>query len=71
MVAPAGTPRDIVDQLHRETVRVLALPDIKNRLAQIGFTAAPNSPDEFHSFITSEIARWAKVIREADIKRVE
>ena len=71
IVAPAGTSREIVDLLHREVVGVLVLPDVKQRLSVIGFTAAPNSPEEFQAQIKADIARWAKVIRDANIKRVE
>jgi tripartite-type tricarboxylate transporter receptor subunit TctC len=71
IVAPAGTSREIVDLLHRETVQALAAQDVKDRLAQIGFIPAPNSPDEFQTQVKAEIARWAKVIHDAKIGRVE
>ena len=71
IVAPAGTSREIVDLLHREIVSALAARDVKDRLAQIGFVPAPNSPDEFQAQVKAEIARWAKVIHDAKIGRVE
>lgn len=64
---PAGTPRAIIDRLHQETVRVVALPDVKERLAGLGFDPIADTPEEFAVYIKSEIAKWAKVIKEANI----
>jgi tripartite-type tricarboxylate transporter receptor subunit TctC len=71
IMAPAGTPRDIVDLWYREVVRVMEMPDVMDRLAAIGFNPIANSPDEFGAWIKTEIPRWAKVIREANIQRIE
>jgi len=71
IVAPAGTSHEIIDLLHRETARALAAQDVKDRLAQIGFMPAPNSPGEFRAQVKAEIARWAKVIHDANIRHVE
>jgi tripartite-type tricarboxylate transporter receptor subunit TctC len=71
IVAPAGTPKEIVNQLHREIAKILARPEAKERLAAIGFAVTVSSPEEFQAQIKSETARWAKVIRDADIKKVE
>jgi tripartite-type tricarboxylate transporter receptor subunit TctC len=68
LMAPAGTPKEIVDKLHRETVRVLALPDIRKRLEELGLTIIAGTPDEFAEVIRSELPYWAKVIKEAGIK---
>ena len=68
VLLPAGTPREIVDRLHREIVRVVALPDVKERLAGLGFEPVANTPEEFAAYIRSEVNKWAKVIREAGIK---
>jgi len=65
---PAGTPREIVTQLHREIVRIVALPDVKDRLAALGFEAVGNTPEEFAAHIQAELVKWAKVVREANIK---
>jgi tripartite-type tricarboxylate transporter receptor subunit TctC len=67
-VAPAGTPKDIVATLNREIVRILAQPDMKDRLATLGFDPVGGTPDEFASRIKSELAMWTKVIRAAGIK---
>jgi tripartite-type tricarboxylate transporter receptor subunit TctC len=68
MLAPAGTPNDIIDQLHREIVALVALPDVQKRLDELGFQVVANSPLEFAARIKSEMEKWAQVIREAKIK---
>ena len=68
VLAPAGTPKAIVELLHAEIVRVVGSPEVKERLDAIGFVPVANTPDEFAAIIRDEAARWAKVIREANIK---
>jgi tripartite-type tricarboxylate transporter receptor subunit TctC len=70
-VAPAGTPPDIVNLLNRELVRIIALPDVKEKLNFIGYTPETDTPQEFAAMMKSEIERWAKVIRESKIQQVE
>jgi tripartite-type tricarboxylate transporter receptor subunit TctC len=65
---PAGTPRAIVDNLHANTVKALADPDVKKRFADLGVEALSSSPAEFGAFIRSETDRYAKLIKEANIK---
>lgn len=68
LVAPAGTPREIVGTLHAAVARALADPDIKKRFLEESTTPMPStSPEEFAAFIRSEKAKWAKVIDEAGI----
>ena len=67
VLAPAGTPREAISRLHAETVRMLALPDIRQKLAAEGAEAIGNSPEEFAAQIQRDMARWAKVAREAKI----
>ena len=71
VLVPTGTPRDIVDKLYREIARVVALPEVKERLAAIGYTPVANTPDEFSAQIKRDVARWAKVIHDAGIKQIE
>jgi tripartite-type tricarboxylate transporter receptor subunit TctC len=66
-VLPAGTPKPIVEFLHREVVKVMAMPDVKEKLLSMGFDPVASTPDEFSAWIRSEIPRWAKVIRDANI----
>jgi tripartite-type tricarboxylate transporter receptor subunit TctC len=68
LLAPARTPATTVRKLHLETVKVLALPDLRAKLAELGIEGIGNSPDEFAAVIKSEIPKWAKVIKESGIK---
>jgi tripartite-type tricarboxylate transporter receptor subunit TctC len=68
LLAPAGTPKEIVDSLHRKVVQILAQADTKQKLAQIGFSPIGDTPAEFAAFLKAEHAKWAKVITEAGIK---
>lgn len=65
LVAPAGTPKPIIAKLHSEFVRILQLPDVKERLAVIDFEPVGNSPDEFGAFIKQQMVKWAKVLKDA------
>jgi len=65
---PAHTPRPVVDLLYRESARILQQPDIQARLATLGFQPIGNTPAEFTAQIKTEIAKWEKVIRAANIK---
>jgi tripartite-type tricarboxylate transporter receptor subunit TctC len=68
ILVPAGTPRTIVDLLNREILRVIALPDVKEKFAAIGFEPIGTTPEEFAARIMIEVPRWARIIREANIK---
>ena len=68
LLAPAGTSATIVRKLHLETVKALALADLRAKLADLGQEGIGNSPDEFVAVIKSEIPKWAKVIKESGIK---
>ncbi|MFN0303293.1 MAG: Bug family tripartite tricarboxylate transporter substrate binding protein [Burkholderiales bacterium] len=68
LLAPAKTPAMIVGKLHLETVKALAHPDVRAKLADLGLEGIGSSPDEFAAVIKSEIPKWAKVIKEAGIK---
>jgi len=68
VLVPAGTPQDVIDRLHREIVRIIALPDVRERLSALGFEPIASTPKEFADRIRWEIDKWAKVIRAANIK---
>jgi tripartite-type tricarboxylate transporter receptor subunit TctC len=68
ILVPAGTPKVIIDLLHSEIVKVMALPDVKERMAVLGFEPVANTPEEFAARIKAEIPKWGKVIRDANIK---
>jgi tripartite-type tricarboxylate transporter receptor subunit TctC len=67
LLAPAGTPAPIITTLHRETARVLALPDIRERFSNAGMEVIGNSPAEFAAVISSEIPQRRAVIAAAGI----
>jgi tripartite-type tricarboxylate transporter receptor subunit TctC len=66
-MVPAGTPKPIIEFLHRETVKVMSMPDTREKLATMGFDTVASTPEEFAQWIRSEIVRWGKVIRDANI----
>jgi tripartite-type tricarboxylate transporter receptor subunit TctC len=68
LFAPARTPRDIVLKLNQESNRILALPDVKERFAGLGALAVGGTPEEFRQFQESEMKRWDKIIKTANIK---
>ncbi len=68
VVAPASTPREVVMRLQTEIHRVIALPEIRAKLAEQGLDIATNTPEQFAAYIKSETAKWAKLIREVGVK---
>ncbi|WPO39828.1 tripartite tricarboxylate transporter substrate binding protein [Tardiphaga sp. 42S5] len=68
IIAPAGTPKEIVDRVAAEAKKALADPDLKKKLDDQGIVPMGTTPDEFRAFVTDEIARWKKVITDAGIK---
>jgi len=68
IVLPAGVNREIAAKLHDATVRILQQPDVRETMAGVGAETVGNSPDEFAAFIRNERAKYAKVIKDANIK---
>src|SRR5262245_4320959 len=68
VIVPARTPKEIIALLHGEIVKTIALPDMKERMATLGFDPVGRSPEEGAAQLRTEAAKWAKVIREAGIK---
>ena len=68
VVVPAGTPTPVIGRLNQAFVKAVTLPEMKERLAAIGSDAAGSTPDELAAFIRSELASWAKVIKESGIR---
>ena len=68
LLAPSGTPKDIIDKLHGETVKALALPDVRKKFDELGLEPVGNTPAEFAAVIKKETPEWAKVIKDASIK---
>ena len=71
LLAPAHTAAPIIAKVHEEIVKIAAQTDMRERLAQLGLEVAVNSPDEFAAVINADIAKWAKVIKDANIKLSE
>ena len=68
VLAPAGTPREIVARLNTEIVKVLNSPEVKDRFARQGVEVRTSTPEQFGEFVRAEVGRWAKVIKEAGIR---
>lgn len=68
ILAPAGTPREIIDRLNREVNRIIKLPDVEQRMNNVGSEIAGGSPEDFGRHIHSDIEKWKKVNREAKIQ---
>ncbi len=70
LLAPAGTPPEIIKRLHAEVVRALASSEVRERFQSFGSEPLGNSPDEFAAQIRSDIAKWAKVAKSANVRAV-
>jgi tripartite-type tricarboxylate transporter receptor subunit TctC len=68
ILAPAGTPRAIIERLNREIVRIIHTPEFTERLGGEGAVPIGNTPDEFAAIVRADIAQWAKVIKDAKIR---
>ena len=68
VLAPAKTPKPIVTRLHAEIVKVLQLPDVKERLGNLGFEIVGSTPEQFAAYIKSEISKWEKVVKTSGAK---
>ena len=68
VIAPAGTPPEVVAKLNAEISRSLALPEMKENLAKQGAEVRTNTPEQFSAFIRDEKSRWAKVVKDANVK---
>src|SRR5262245_11084318 len=68
LLAPAGTPAAVVSKVHADIVQIAVQADVRERIAQLGLEVSLNSPEEFAAVIKSDTDKWAKVIREANIR---
>ena len=66
--APAGTPADVVAKLHADVVRSLTAPEVKDKLATLGADPVGNSPQQMRTFLREDRERWAKLIKELNLK---
>jgi len=68
VVAPAGTPKEIIAKLNGEIVRVLAAPDFRQRIIGEAVEPIGSTPEQFAEYIRTEMTKWAKVVKEAKVK---
>ena len=68
MVAPAATPRAIVNKLNEGLVRVLNMPEVRQRIEALGMTPSPSTPEAFDKQIRADHALWGKVVKQAGVK---
>jgi tripartite-type tricarboxylate transporter receptor subunit TctC len=68
VLAPAGTPKPIVDLLYREIAKAVAQPDVAAHLRKLGFVPVADKPEEFGARIKSEIEKWGKVVHDAHLR---
>jgi tripartite-type tricarboxylate transporter receptor subunit TctC len=66
--APAGTPQPVIARLHKELTEILALPDIQQRHADVGAQIIASTPEQFHAYLKSELAKFSKLVKAAGIK---
>jgi tripartite-type tricarboxylate transporter receptor subunit TctC len=68
LLAPAGIPKDMLARINAETIRVMNLPDVRDKLFQLGLEVAPGTPESLASYIQLETTKWAKVVKESGAK---
>jgi tripartite-type tricarboxylate transporter receptor subunit TctC len=69
IVAPAGTPRTIIEQWNRELARIMAMPDVRERIGELGMVPSePNSPEAFTALVRGELEHWTRFVKLAGIK---
>jgi tripartite-type tricarboxylate transporter receptor subunit TctC len=68
LLAPAGTPKAAIARLSSEATKIMALPDVRQRMGDLGFNIIASSPQDFAAQIKTEIAKWTKVVKSAGIK---
>ena len=71
VLVPSGTPSDVVDILNKEIVKIMRMPDVQAKCAELGFDAVADSPAEFSTYIKKDIEKWGKVIHDAKIPQIQ
>ena len=69
LMAPAGTPRAVVDRLNAEMLKALQIPAVKTRLEDIGGEVRGSTPEEMKAMVASELSRWVQVVADAKIPK--
>jgi tripartite-type tricarboxylate transporter receptor subunit TctC len=65
MVGPAGMPREIVQRLNQDIAKILAMPDFRARMAELGAEVLTSTPEEFAGFIRTELVKWGKAVKDS------
>jgi tripartite-type tricarboxylate transporter receptor subunit TctC len=68
LLAPAGTPKDVIDRINAAANKIIAQPTLKTRFGELGADTVGGTPEQFGAYIKEDLARWAKVMKEAGIK---
>lgn len=68
LMAPEGTPRPVVDKIRNEIIKIIAMPDVKEKMDAQGAEAYTMTPEEYRAWMKSEVTRWAKVVKDGNIK---
>lgn len=71
LLAPAGTPKEIVARMHREIEKIVNLPEIQERLSASGAEPVASTPEQFGTYVASEVAKWERVVKQAKIPPVQ
>jgi tripartite-type tricarboxylate transporter receptor subunit TctC len=69
LLAPAGTPREIITRLHTETVKLLKVPDVRERLDAAGFEVFTSTPEQYAAFTRNEVDKWARVVKATGVRQ--
>jgi tripartite-type tricarboxylate transporter receptor subunit TctC len=68
VMAPAGTPKAVIDRLNTEILRILKLPDIRDKLSALGADIVGSTPEEFAKYLRDEITKWRRVAKQANVR---
>jgi tripartite-type tricarboxylate transporter receptor subunit TctC len=68
ILAPAGTPKEIVARLNGEILKILRLPEVRERMSSLGAEIVGSTPEQFASFLKADTAKWAKIVKESGAK---
>jgi tripartite-type tricarboxylate transporter receptor subunit TctC len=68
ILAPAGTPREVINRLNAEWLKIAVMAETKERMSGAGYEPMTSTPEQYGEFIKSEMVRWAKVIKDANVR---
>ena len=71
LLAPAGTPKEIVARMHREIEKIVQLPEVQERLSASGAEPVASTPEQFGAYLSAEVAKWGRVVKQAKIPPVQ